>query len=228
MTRPVLSLRDVGVVYPGPPPVTALDGVSLDILPGQMVAIVGPSGSGKSTLLHTMGTLERATRGTVELAGRDIGGMRPAELAGYRAWRIGFVFQSFYLLDGVTVAENVETGLLYRGESRRRRRLAALEALARVGLGSRATHLPNQLSGGERQRVAIARAVVGEPAIVLADEPTGNLDTANGEAILELLLGLNEEGATIALITHNDEIAAALPRRLVIRDGRLLEEDHAR
>jgi putative ABC transport system ATP-binding protein len=221
---PVLELAGVAKEYPGDPPVTALAGVDLRIGQGELVAIVGPSGSGKSTMLHVMGTLERPTRGLVRVAGQDTSAMTDSQLSGLRAWRLGFVFQQFFLQDGLSVVDNVAGGLLYRGGRAADRRLAAEVAIERVGLSHRAGHRPNQLSGGEQQRAAIARALAGWPALVMADEPTGNLDTATGASILDLLAELHRDGTTIVVITHDRDVAAAMQRHIEIRDGRILND----
>jgi putative ABC transport system ATP-binding protein len=217
-----LVLEDVTKEYAGG--VRALDGVDLRIGDGELVGIVGPSGSGKSTLLHVMGTLDRPSSGRVSIAGADIDALGDRELAGLRAHRIGFVFQQFFLMDGMTATENVAQGMVYGAVPAARRTAAARVALERVGLEHRLTHRPDQLSGGERQRVAIARAVVARPAIVFADEPTGNLDSRAGAGILDLLRELHADGTTVVVITHDAEVAGALPRRVGLRDGRI-EED---
>ena len=210
--------------YPTDPPVVALAGVSLRIDEGELVAIVGPSGSGKTTLLHVMGTLERPTRGTVRVAGEDTSTMSDTQLSGLRARRLGFVFQQFFLLDGLSVLDNVADGLLYRGGRLAERRQLAEAAIERVGLGHRLAHRPNQLSGGEQQRTAIARALAGRPTLVMADEPTGNLDSATGASLLALLRELHRDGTTIVVITHDLDVAAATDRQIEIRDGRILRD----
>jgi putative ABC transport system ATP-binding protein len=219
----VLRLRDVTKEYRGG--VHALRGVSVDIGAGDEVAVVGPSGSGKTTMLTVLGTLERPSTGAVEVAGRDVVEASDGELAGLRAHEIGFVFQDFHLQDAMTAVDNVATGMLYTGAPVRERREAARVALERVGLGHRLTHRPGQLSGGERQRVAIARAIAKRPVIVLADEPTGNLDSTSGQGVISLLHELAAEGATLVLITHDPGIAEGFARRIQMRDGEIVGDD---
>ncbi len=220
-----LRLQGVSKEYPGG--VRALREVSVVIGAGERVAVVGASGSGKTTMLTVLGTLERPTSGEVRIAGRDVVTASEAELAGLRAHRIGFVFQEFHLQDPLTALDNVATGMLYTGAATRERREAARAALERVGLGDRATHRPPMLSGGERQRVAIARAIVKRPQIILADEPTGNLDSKSGNQIVELMHDLASDGATLVLITHDQQIAGSFPRRVSMRDGEIVGDEHS-
>jgi putative ABC transport system ATP-binding protein len=223
-TPPVLEVDSVTKTYQTQPPVQALRGVSFSVGAGELAAIVGPSGSGKTTLLHLMGTLDRPTSGTVRLAGTDVAALSDREIAFLRASRIGFVFQQFFLAEHKSLLDNVADGLLYAGVRMAERRELALDALSAVGLAGRADARPTQLSGGQRQRVAIARALAGEPAIILADEPTGNLDQATGLSILALFSSLHERGATIVLITHDMGIARRMPRRIEMLDGRVVAD----
>jgi putative ABC transport system ATP-binding protein len=224
-TEAIVTLRGVSRVYAGG--VLALRDVDLDIQPGELVAIVGPSGSGKSTLLHLMGTLDRPTGGTVVIDGFDVAQLSDRGLSALRASRIGFVFQQFHLAPGVPAIDNVADGLLYAGVGLRERRERAVRALQRVGLGHRLTHRPHELSGGEKQRTAIARAVVGEPALLLADEPTGALDSHSGASLMRLLADLHEGGTTIVVITHDPDVAAHLPRQVSMLDGQVVGDQTA-
>ncbi len=225
--QPVVVLENVRRTYPGQPPVRALDGVSLRVDPGELVGIVGPSGSGKTTLLNVLGTLDRADSGFVYIDGNDISRLNDRQLSAVRSRRIGFVFQQFFLAPGTSALDNVADGLLYTGIRRSRRRALAREMLDRVGLADRLHHRPNELSGGQRQRVAVARALVGRPSLLLADEPTGALDSASGAAVLKLLHELRDTGTTIVVITHDHAVAAELPRQVHILDGKIESDERS-
>jgi putative ABC transport system ATP-binding protein len=221
---PVMLLADVTKTYPGTPPVQALVSVSMNISAGERVAVLGRSGSGKTTLLHILGTLERPTAGTVWIGGQEVSALSDAELSAVRAHRLGFVFQNFHLLDYLDAVGNVALGLLYWGGSHRDRLGAAESALQRVGLGHRLLHKPGQLSGGEKQRVAIARAIAAKPAVLLADEPTGNLDSVTGAEIVSLLAELAEDGTAIVVVTHDAGIAGEMDREVLMQDGRVISD----
>ena len=221
-TKTVISINDISKVYEGPPPVKALDGVSLNVKEGDLVAIVGQSGSGKSTLLNMIGLLDSVTDGSIEIEGKDISDLTDNELSKFRGEKIGFIFQSFFLLPVLTAQENVAEGLLYQGISRSERLEKAGDVLEQVGLGDRLSHLPKELSGGQQQRVAIARALVQDPAFVLADEPTGNLDKESGINILNILKELNDQGKTVIMITHNQEHANMFKKVIVLVDGKIV------
>jgi putative ABC transport system ATP-binding protein len=218
---PVIELTEAARTHPGPPPVPALQPISLRIHPGEILAIVGPSGSGKTTLLHLLGTLDRPSRGTVRINGHDVTALSDREISALRSEHIGFVFQNSSLIDNLSAVDNVATALLYRGVRRREREQRARDALARVGLAHRLQHRPQELSGGEQQRVAIARAMVGGPAVVLADEPTGNLDSATGQLVYAQLLELHSDGTALVIVTHDHSLAERAPRRVELRDGRI-------
>lgn len=220
--KTVISLKNISKVYEGPPPVKAVDNISLDIKEGDLVSIVGQSGSGKSTLLNMIGLLDSLTEGAIEIEGQDVSVMSDNELSKFRGEKIGFIFQSFFLLPGLTAQENVAEGLLYQGIKREERLKRAKKVLQDVGLGERLEHLPKELSGGEQQRVAVARALVQNPAFVLADEPTGNLDKQSGDNILSILKELNKQGKTIIMITHNQDHARKFKKVVKLVDGRVV------
>ena len=224
-TKTVISINDISKVYEGPPPVKALDGVSLNVKEGDLDAIVGHSGSGKSTLLNMIGLLDSVTDGSIEIEGKDISDLTDNELSKFRGEKIGFIFQSFFLLPGLTAQENVAEGLLYQGISRSERLEKAGDVLEQVGLGDRLSHLPKELSGGQQQRVAIARALVQDPAFVLADEPTGNLDKESGINILNILKELNDQGKTVIMITHNQEHANMFKKVIELVDGKIVKNE---
>ena len=224
-TKTVISINDISKVYEGPPPVKALDGVSLNVKEGDLVAIVGQSGSGKSTLLNMIGLLDSVTDGSIEIEGKDISDLTDNELSKFRGEKIGFIFQSFFLLPGLTAQENVAEGLLYQGISRSERLEKAGDVLEQVGLGDRLSHLPKELSGGQQQRVAIARALVQDQAFVLADEPTGNLDKESGINILNILKELNDQGKTVIMITHNQEHANMFKKVIELVDGKIVKNE---
>ena len=224
-TKTVISINNISKVYEGPPPVKALDGVSLNVKEGDLVAIVGQSGSGKSTLLNMIGLLDSVSGGSIEIEGKDISDLTDNELSKFRGEKIGFIFQSFFLLPGLTAQENVAEGLLYQGISRSERLEKAGEVLEQVGLGDRLSHLPKELSGGQQQRVAIARALVQDPAFVLADETTGNLDKESGINILNILKELNNQGKTVIMITHNQEHANMFKKVIELVDGKIVKNE---
>ena len=223
-TKTVISINNISKTYEGPPPVKALDEVSLEVNQGDLVAIVGQSGSGKSTLLNMIGLLDSVTAGSIQIEGKDISELSDNELSKFRGEKIGFIFQSFFLLPGLNAQENVAEGLLYQGISRSDRLLKAGEVLEKVGLGDRLTHLPKELSGGQQQRVAIARALVQDPAFVMADEPTGNLDKESGINILNILKDLNNQGKTVIMITHNQEHANMFKKVVELVDGKIVKQ----
>ncbi len=223
----VLELLGVEKSYPGNPPVGALRGIDLLVRKGELLALVGTSGSGKSTMLNVMGALDRPTAGNVFIEGQDLSNLSDRQLSSLRGRRIGFIFQQFHLIAGMSAVENVSTGLLYQGISRSRRNSEAIALLHRVGLGDRLGHLPHQLSGGEQQRVAIARALMGEPAIILADELTGNLDSKTSEEIIELLHQLNGDGSTIVVVTHDGALARSFPGMVTLLDGLVANDSRA-